>query len=276
MHVKIASVVLAVLLGQDQPVEKLQGMVRVPGGVTDAAGSVIYLSVPEGGIVAVSGDKGDVLWEYKDATKPLALVGRRLAVLAPEKGQANVFRVAVLDVDEKGRRVKLSDPVTLPQWAIVDNGMDHQGEGRSFDTRARPGREEVQVRWSAGRSYYGGANPPLEMLEQSRKSAAGIARVHLDSGKVEQLPDDVSFPVDGPTAVDALPKEVQELARRERWQLGVVVGGRGYGQVQESRPDPSGSPSSTSVYFIQAIDLETGVVLWKRPFAQKHFLPPPP
>jgi hypothetical protein len=45
-----------------------QGSRAVPGGVTDSAGKVGYLTNPKGGIVAVGLEKGTVLWESKAGT----------------------------------------------------------------------------------------------------------------------------------------------------------------------------------------------------------------
>jgi hypothetical protein len=111
----------------------------LPGGVADAEGKVGYLSQPKGGIVAISLEKGDVLWESKDASRPLTLVGKRLAALAPEKGKGNVLRVVVFDTEAMGKKPLESEPIVLPDWAVVGAGLDRHEMGKGFTARASAG-----------------------------------------------------------------------------------------------------------------------------------------
>jgi hypothetical protein len=246
----------------------------IPGGVTDAAGKVGYLTNPKGGIVAVSLEKGTPLWESTAGTKPLAIAGKRLVVFTPHKGKANAFRVAMLDVEAKGKLISQSEPIALPDWATVGSGLDHHDGGTSFSVRANLAAGDALVRWNAGTYYFGGAAPSPEILAARNKNAAGIAKVNLESGKVELLKDDGKPMPDGFVPVDKLPKEAQEVAQREGWPLGCVIGQRAYGLAQkEGKPARFGS---VQVHVIQAVDLMTGELLWERAFEEKQMLPPPP
>ncbi len=109
----------------------VEASLAIPGGVADGAGNVGYLTSPSGGVVAVNLEDGDVLWESKVVTRPLAVAGNRLAAFMPEKGKANVIRIALLDVNAKGRKVKVSEPITLPDWAKIGTGLDHNDQGAS-------------------------------------------------------------------------------------------------------------------------------------------------
>jgi hypothetical protein len=195
-------------------------------------------------------------------------------VFAPEKGKPNVFRVALLDVENKGKKVKESDPIVLPNWAQVGQGLDHHDGGTNFSVRAQVQDGDVLVKWHAGTYYFGGAAPSPEILEARNKSAAGIAKVNLTSGKVEMLKDDGKPLSDHFVPIDQLPKEAHEVAQREGWPFGCVIGQRAYGLAQkEGKPVQFGS---VVVAYLQAVDLMTGKLLWERPFEEKQMLPPPP
>lgn len=251
--------------------------VPIPGGVTDAAGKVGYLSGPKGGLVAVDLEKGDVLWESKDANRPLAVVGKRLAALAPEKGKSNVLHVIFLDTEAKGKKVLQSGEIKLPDWAVVGTGLDHHQAGKTFTARAKLVKGNLAVQWWAGSRYYGGAAPTPEIVKNSTKDASGEARINPETGKLELNVEDKMAPPSGAgyTEVAKLPKEVQEVAKREMWQLGTVVGSRAYGQVQKSKGNP-GAFGGVQIYLVQAVDLKTGKLIWERAYEEQQILPPPP
>jgi hypothetical protein len=180
----------------------------LPAGVADAAGRTGYVPNAGGGIDALDLETGQVLWTSPQATKPLAVAGRRLVAQAPETGKANSVRIVVLDVTQKGKRVLQSDPVVFPDWVVV--GTAH---GRSFASAGRLHQGDLLLRWRAGAFYAGGAAPPPEVLRRARKSAAGVARVSLDTGRVEMLaPDKVPAP-----AAVKLPEGLEKVAARPHW-----------------------------------------------------------
>jgi outer membrane protein assembly factor BamB len=278
MRRHICGVSLLLLLAASMPApaaDDAQSPAIIPGGVTDAAGKIGYLSLPKGGIVAVDLEKGDVLWESKEANRPLIVAGNRLAALATDKDKSNVLRVVAIDTDPKGKK-SVTSPIKLPDWAVVGTGRDHQQAGKSFMARAQLVKGSLVLKWWAGSRYYGGAAPSPEVLKNATKDATGIATVNLETGKVEMKQDDkLERPSgSGLEPVAKLPKEVQEVARRENWQFGVVVGPRAYGQVQKA----GGKVAFGAVQnvLVQAVDLKTGKLLWERVYEEQRILPPPP
>ena len=264
--------VLACAQGQAEPIEETRQPVVVPGGVADATGRVLCLTEHGRGVVALNPLDGQVLWTSDLAVKPLALVEGRVAALW---GKGNVLHVVVLDA-ARGTPVMESDPIVLPPWASVGTGLDHNGEGRRFETRVQLAGNVLLIHWSAGTSYYGGANPPPEVLQAATNRAAGIAKCALDTGTVEHLPEsEQPFAPAGLTRVDQLPEKLREVASREHWHLGCVVGERAYGWVRES-PDVAAGKGGTVIDTIQCLDPATGQIAWQRSFEERHLKPPPP
>lgn len=247
--------------------------VVIPGGVADAAGKVGYLTQPKGGLAAVDLEKGTVLWESKEATRPLAVVGKRLAALAADKG----LRIVLLDTEAKGKKLAESEPIKLPEWVVIGTGLDHQQAGKSFTARASVAKGEVVLHWSAGSRYFGGAAPSEEILKQATKDASGQATVNVETGKTNQKMDAKTQAVAavGFGDVEKLPKEVQEVAKREGWQAGKIVGPRAFGVVQKSQ-GRAGGFGMLQVFLVQAVDLKTGRLLWERAYEEQRVLPPPP
>src|SRR5262249_7337333 len=136
----------------------------------------------------------------------------------------------------------------------------------------------LTLKWWATTSYWGGAPPPPEVLKAANKSAAGIVQVNLDTGKIEMKQDDK---LERPTSsglqpLDKLPKDVQEVAKREKWQLGVVIGPRAYGKVEKAAQVKPGVFGGVQNFLVQAVDLKSGKLLWERVYEEQRIIPPPP
>ncbi len=268
----------ALLLGsvafgmQGEPAAETGIPVYLPGGIVDPAGDIVYLTDHGRGVLAVNAASGDVLWESQAATKPIALAGGRVAAL---KGRMGELRVVVLDA-EKGTVIRESDPIALPEWADVGTCLDHSGEGRNFWARARVADGRLLVKWSAGRHYWGGVNPGREFLEQFNRQASGVTRIDLDSGQVELLADDETrATIEERKTVDQLPATVHEVAKSERWKYGCVIGERVYGVAHDPLAK-HGNTDTSWIEVVQAVDLATGKLLWKRPIAERIVGMPPP
>lgn len=248
----------------------------IPGGVTDQVGKVAFITDPKGGIVAVDLTNGTVVWRTQDGTKPLAVARNRLAVFAPEKDLPNTFRIWLLDTDNKGRVVKKSELIALPDWAKVGNGLDQHALGIVFSIRADLVDGDLLVKWNAGTYYYGGAAPSPEILNARTRNATGMLKFNLESGKAETVDADreVLVPVDL-LPFDRLPKDVQAFAKREKWLGGRVVGPRVFGYAR--RPGDAPLPSIEAIaHYIQVLDAATGELLWEREFETQLILSPPP
>src|SRR5262249_30889120 len=154
----------------------------LPGGLADAEGKSAYVAGINGTIDGVDLATGKLIWESKLGSKPLALDGKRLAVQAAEPARPNALRIVVLDLSAEGQLLGKSDPVVFPDWVVL--GVAH---GRSFTSTGRIDQGNLYLTWEARAWYAGGARPTPEIERAARKEARGVAKVNLDSGKVEML-----------------------------------------------------------------------------------------
>jgi hypothetical protein len=155
----------------------------LPSGVLDPSGKTGYVTNAEGGIDALDLSTGDVLWTSKEARRPVLVVGDQLYAQAPVKAKANALRVVVLDVTDKGKGVRESEPITFPEWVSVEERHAH-----SFTATWRLKKGKVILDWEARAWYGGGARPTPQMEAAARKHAAGRVVVDPESGSVESLP----------------------------------------------------------------------------------------
>jgi hypothetical protein len=199
---------LVVGLSPAAPAEGAAGSVPFPGGVADAAGKGAFVTNPKGGIDALDLETGKVLWQTAEASKPLAVSEKRLVAQAAVKGKANSVRVVVFDISDKGKRLLESDPVVFPDWVAVGLAL-----GRSFTSSGRLDKGDLLLRWEARAWYAGGARPTPEIEQAARKHAKGVAKVSLESGKVEMLAEDKA-PAE-PTV--KLPKELEKVTSHQYW-----------------------------------------------------------
>jgi hypothetical protein len=180
--------------------------VPFPAGIADPADKVAYVTNAAGGIDAVGLDKGDLLWDAKWPARPLAVVGKRLFAQVPVEGRANVVKILTLDTSAKGKKVRESDAVAFPEWVSVGGGYD-----RSFASSGRVRDGSLLLTWEARAWYAGGARPSPEVEKRARKLESGVAKVNLDSGKVEMLSADKA------PAGPALPKELAKVVSHQYW-----------------------------------------------------------
>ena len=188
------------------PKDDAPSSVPFPGGVADPAAKTAYVTNTAGGIDAIDLGKGDLLWDTKEPAKPVAVAGKKLVVQVPVAGKANEVKVAILDTAAKGKKVSESDAVTFPDWVSVGGGY-----GRSFASSGRIHDGALLLTWQARAWYAGGARPSREIEERARKQDAGIAKVNLESGKVEMLPADKA------PAATTLPKELEKVTSQQYW-----------------------------------------------------------
>jgi hypothetical protein len=177
--------------------------VFLPGGTVEPEGKIGYVTNPDGGIDAVNLQTGELLWDTKEANRPLVAFQQKLVAWSALPGKANSIRIAVFD--GKGKRLLQSDPVVFPEWASV--GLTY---GRSFSARAEIAKGSLLLHWEAHAFYAGGAPPPPEVVRAAKKDANGTARVNLESGKVEMLKAVVPADLE-------LPKELRKVTSRQYW-----------------------------------------------------------
>jgi outer membrane protein assembly factor BamB len=188
------------------PKDDAPSSVPFPAGVADPAAKVAYVSNTAGGIGAIDLDKGDLLWDTKEPAKPVAVAGKKLVVQVQVAGKANEVKLVTLDTAAKGKKLGESDAVTFPDWVSVGGGY-----GRSFASRGRVQDGALLLSWEARAWYAGGARPTPEIEERARKHDSGVAKVNLESGKVEMLPAEKA------PAGPKLPKELEKVISQQYW-----------------------------------------------------------
>jgi hypothetical protein len=216
--------------------------ITVIGGVADPPNKVVYLSDPAGSVVAVDIDKGTVLWESKEATRAVAALGKYVYAFAPEKGKTNVFRVVTLDAGEKGKVVRTSDPVTLPDWVDVGDALDRFIGPKIFQCSVELDSGVAKLRWEA-------------FSRAAKKSGFGEASVELATGKVTTAAGKHI-----PFAKRKHSEEVTKVIYKRSWNSAdpiVAAGERVFGRT-------GGSKGDAWVLTVQVADLKSGDLLWKR------------
>ncbi len=155
----------------------------LPGGAADADGAKGFVADDKGGVTALDLESGKVLWESKTSGQPVAVVGDQVWVQARDKDKGNVVRLIGLKLDD-GKAATQSDPIPLPEWVDATPGV---GAGRSFASSAALDGIHLLLRWKANAWYWGGAEPPPQVLKAAEKHADGVARVNLETNVVEML-----------------------------------------------------------------------------------------
>ena len=176
--------------------------VFLPRGVADPGGRTGYVTNAAGGIDALDLLTGEQLWSTAVGSRPLALVGNRLAAQRPRQEKTNALEIVVLDVTQQGTLVLISDPVVFPEWVSVAPATEE-----SFTYRIFIDDHHLLLDWHARGRYQGGAAPPPQILAQATQDATGTARIHLETGQVEMLPHT-------PHAAAHLPEGLQHVTSR--------------------------------------------------------------
>src|SRR4051794_496238 len=72
-------------------------------GIASPDGKTAYVTGSDGKVEAIDLATGKAVWTFTDSSKPVALIGRRLAVLVPGGDKPNTVRIALLD--DKGKQM---------------------------------------------------------------------------------------------------------------------------------------------------------------------------
>ena len=152
--------------------------------------------------------------------------------------------------------------------------------GKGFTARARMEKDKLAVYWSVSSRYWGGARPTEEIIRAASKDASGVALIDLESGKIEAKTSDKpgGLPMTaGLVEIGKLPKDAQEIAKREGWQACATLEGRAFGKIQRTADGKKGFVfGGVQVHWIQALDLATNALVWERPYEEQRIIPPPP
>jgi hypothetical protein len=216
------------------------------GGVADPAAKFGYVPGTGGGIDAIDLASGKIIWTTKDANRPLLATAERLFAQAPVPGKANQVRIVVFDTTDKGKKLRVSEPVTFPDWVSV-----RVAYGRSFASTARLHAKKLVYVWEARGWYAGGARPTPEIEKAARKAASGVLQADLSLNKWQVLTKGTPQHVPG---------DVQKAKVGK--QTYIIVDRPGLKTFQRRRT-------------LRALDAG-GAVLWEQEIAAPVFLPPLP
>jgi hypothetical protein len=171
--------------------EKKPASQQLPGdGIADPDRKIGFFPGKTGGIDALDLATGKLLWTSVGGTRPLLATADRVYA---QTGDTNQVRVIAID-SASGKLTLESQPIKLADWVSVKAEY-----GRSFSSSAKVEGKALYLSWQARAFYAGGARPTPEIEKAARKEASGVARVDLETGKIEVLEKDkaAKFPVTG-------------------------------------------------------------------------------
>jgi hypothetical protein len=220
----LASLTTAIVaVGAPLPAAKEQRapFFKMTWGVATPDGKTVYVTGISGKVEALDLATGKVRWTFEDPGRPLALVGRRLAieVAVADKDKTNAVRVVL--VNDRGKQVGQSAPITLPERVALARAA-----GPGIAGSAWSDGNYLYLSWGGrfggpgGRGFGGGkgGGPGGPGGRGPRAAPSGVAKVDLLTGKVQMLEGD---DVPSPPAL----KLPDEIARGPRGPGG--RGGRG-------------------------------------------------
>jgi hypothetical protein len=187
----------AFLLGPFPQARGDEPVAALPRGVADPELKVGAVSSFRHTVSGLDLHTGKSVWETAVDGVPLAFVDRLVLVLAPDGRKPNTATVIAVD-PATGRLIWRSDPMILPEWAVVAPADNHY-----FGHLVRIKEGNLWLKWLALSRKAGGNKPD--------HTAAGVARLDLKSHKVEMLDADQMPPPELPAGVS---KALAKLAAR--------------------------------------------------------------
>lgn len=151
-----------------------------PGVVVDRDGGRIYSMKPGGGLKAIDGRTGRVIFESALADKPVALWNGQLAAQRESKANPGVLEMVLIDTRRPEQTTEISVRLPEDQVALVDDSL-----GRKFTTTSVVRDGDLVVGWSSSRQWMGALPPDAEqpVLEETR----GAARLDLTAGRAIEI-----------------------------------------------------------------------------------------
>lgn len=215
---------------------------RFPRGVADPGAARAFVHDRAGTVLALDLATGEVRWRAGTGLRPLSVVGD-LVVAARVAGR-NAIELVMLDARD-GRELRASEPLALPDWAQAsledtpDSTLRAEAEGGA-----------VVLRWTARARYRGGAPPSAMVQAAAEREARGAARVDLDSGAVEALPEPAAAPEQADAGAPAEPASEPDVLEQ------ADIGGTRFQLVVRD----AGERVRT---LIRAVDRGTGRTVWE-------------
>ena len=162
-------------------VESVETPTCIPAGVSDVDGAVGCVRTPEGGVEAIDLKTGRSLWRSAAPARALLVAPGRAFVLEERAGRR--LRVAAY-TPRGGRLIGAYDltKLDLPPWASLAGSAEGR-EWTEFEAAARLLGEGLEIRYDVTRRRVSGFEAPGVVGR-----VQGVARISLDSGRVERLP----------------------------------------------------------------------------------------
>ena len=154
--------------------------INIPAGIADVANKTAYITNSSDCLEALDLTNGHTLWENKQVQRALALAGQRLVAVERRGTQqpANTMGLAILDAGN-GHILTNSQQIVFPEWIAVEGGI-----GLGFTSFAAVDGNTLNLYWHAWRQLVGAA-PSAAAIAAAKKDETGVARVDLESGRVE-------------------------------------------------------------------------------------------
>jgi hypothetical protein len=202
-----------------KPHSALGRPIIIPRGVSGPQGRRGYLANDvAAGISALDLTTGELLWTTDAATQPVFVAESRLAALNRRTQRANVLLVVMLDVDDQGKVALVSEPIVFPDWVVVTTAPS---EDFSFEVWGDA--NELRLEWEAHARYRGGAAPSLQIQQHATHDASGVARVNLQTGRVEMLPPEEQVDSQFPKRLEEV--DTAAFKRGTKWDTGPWIAG---------------------------------------------------
>ncbi len=154
-----------------------QPVLQIPHGLADVPAGMAYVAGPDGCILALDLNRGEIVARAGFAAEPLALADGLLIGWRPGAGGPNAVRIVAAIRNGQSIDIVWEATIALPDWA------DPQAlEPDAFALEAEFQDDAVIVRWQASTRYGGGAPPPPEVLEAATRDQQAMVRLDRRTG----------------------------------------------------------------------------------------------
>ena len=157
--------------------QSLPSAVPFPFGVASSDGRLAFMRAPQGAVRALALADGNELWTSADGGIPLFADANGLITAVPATDRRNAVRLVLLDLQTGARKFQ-SDPIVLPEWALVTGANDVE-----VRFRAAPANGLIVLDWCARSWYGGGANPNPKIEREASKKDSGRFRIDAADGR---------------------------------------------------------------------------------------------
>ena len=154
-----------------------QPVLQIPHGLAEVPTGTAYVTGPEGRILALDLDCGEIVARAEFAAEPLALADGLLIGWRPGDGGPNAVRVVAAMRQGRSIDIVWETTIVLPGWADP-----RAMEPDTFSLVAEFQGGEVIVRWQASTRYGGGAPPPAQVLDAAAHDEQGTIRLDRRTG----------------------------------------------------------------------------------------------